>query len=198
MLLAGALLAAACGDNLDGHGPITADVAEEEGTARGSLLANQAGDEFRGDDPELVVAQIGAVLLALDDGEVLQAEVELDLGSDWEALDFAAKMRDEHSRHADAVTDLLSVRRISPVESGVSGELRGEAAAAVVELERATWLQVDFTYLRLQVELHAAGEVLVGSLIELAPDEELAGFLEATRGAIAEHRAEAEALLRAR
>jgi hypothetical protein len=199
MLLAGALLAAACGDNLDGRGTYAADAAIEEGEAMGGALADQAGDELDEANPELALGQLGAILLAFDDGEVAQAEVELDLGSDRGALDFAAKMRDEHSLHADAVSDLLFVRRVSPVESAVSGALRGEAAAGIAELQRALLAEVDFTYLRLQVKMHAAGEVLVGGLIDLTPgDEEIASFLEATRGAIAEHRAEAEALLRAR
>jgi GAF domain-containing protein len=138
-------------------------------------------------------------LIALDAGEVAQAEAELALGAGGPALDFANHMRDAHSLHADQVQGLLSDLQLAPAESAVSDALRAEAQAGLDEISRAPREDVDFTYLRIQLKMHAAGSVLVGRLADLAPhDSQLVELLRQTSGAIAEHRTEAEDLLRDR
>lgn len=200
LLVVGALLAAACGDNDPGPGRDAADVASDEGEAVGEDLADQAEAELAGEPAEATVGRIAAILLELDAGEISQAEVALDLGSDPEVLDFAAYLREAHSVHDERVDDLLDARMLAPIEGAVSRALRDEASAGIAELERAPLDEVDFTYLRLQVKMHAAGEALVGELIDLAPpdDEELRELLVATRDELATHGDRAEALLRAR
>jgi predicted outer membrane protein len=204
-LLASALscagLAAACaeGDDLDGDGGEAADAAAEEGEAKGASFVDLADDELANEPPVLAIARLGAILLALDDGEVGQAEVELERGRDAVVLDFAAQMRDEHSLHADDLEALLFDRGIPPVENTLSGALRLEAFAGMSELGDTPRGRIDFAYMRTQVVMHTAAGVLVERLIDLAPeDEELLDFLLATRDAIAGHRLEAVAILRVR
>jgi predicted outer membrane protein len=204
-LLASALLcagfAAACGGdhNEPSPGNDAADAAGEEGQAMGEALAAQAQDELAGEPAAIRAAHLGTILIALDQGEVEQAEAELELGFDAQVLDFALLMRDQHSGHADDAEDLLSDRGLAPLESSVSGALRDEAQRGIDELEHIPRSQVDFAYMRIQVKMHAAAGVLVERMIDLAPvDRELIDFLEDTRGAIEDHRIRAEAILRAR
>lgn len=195
ILLACAL--AACGDNDDSRGNVAADIATDEGAAMGEDLATEAEVELRGDPPALTIGQIGEILLTLDEGEILQAEVELARGLDEEARDFAGRMIDEHSLHADRVTDILFVRRIEPVDNAVAASLRAEAAATLDELERTPVEEIDIVYMRIQVTMHVAGLRLIAQLIDLAPaDAELRTFLQETYDVIAEHRDHAEGILR--
>jgi predicted outer membrane protein len=137
------------------------------------------------------------MLLALDEGEVMQAEAALERVQAPAALEFALRMRNEHTAHAAAVRDLLAACHACPSENTVSAALREAAAAGLEELSNAPPDRVGFTYLELQVMMLAAGEVLLDRLIELAPDARLEGFLQTTRDLIAEHRETADATLRA-
>lgn len=196
---------AACGDNLHpnenvpGSGDEAADAAITDGQAMGTDLANQAEAQLGPEAPATRIAHLGMILLALDQGEIDQAETLLELGSDAETLDFALLMRDQHTAHAAALMGLLSARKIAPLESPVSGALRTTSADAIAQLQGAPRAEVDFDYLQLQVEMHAAAGVLVERLIDLAPaDAELLDFLHRTRDAIADHQSRAEAILRRR
>lgn len=195
ILLACAL--AACGDNDDSRGNVAADIAIEEGTAMGEALATEAEVELRGDPPELTIGQIGEILLTLDDGEIRQAEIERARGIDEEPRDFAELMIEQHSLHADRVSDILFVRRIEPVDNAVAASLRAETAATLDELERTPVEEIDIVYMRIQVTMHVAGLLLIEQLIDLAAaDPELQVFLQETYDLLAQHRVNAEAILR--
>jgi predicted outer membrane protein len=185
ILLVGTLTCAglaACNDNDDGDGIEAAGVAAGDGQAMGSRLANRADDELGGQPREVAIGRIGAILIALDGGELAQAQVELDRGDDEEALDYAEMMRDEHTAHTGQVEELLAKRGVAPVENGVSRTLRAEAFAAADDLSLTPRRDVDFAYLELQVKMHAAAGVLVSRLIDLVPDAELLALLAVTPG----------------
>jgi predicted outer membrane protein len=202
--LACAGLAAACGGGGDdddgggGDGVIVADTAGEDGEAMGATLANRAEGELSGEPRSLIIERLGGIVLALDEGEIAQAETALDLGEDPAVLDFAEHMRRAHSEHADVLEDLLYNRGLAPTQGEVSGMLRTEAFVGIDELRHTPPGQVDFAYLRIQVMMHAAAAVLADRLLDLAPDAELFDFLRETSAAISEHRIQAEAILRAR
>lgn len=198
ILLLCAGLAAGCGDDDSSNaGEEAADAAEEDGEAMGEALGQQAELEIRNDPPTMIVGQIGDILLTIDGGELLQAEAELELGAYQPARAYAELMRTEHSRHLDDTEVLLEERQISPVDNPISEMLQREAQAGADELRASPPNGVDFAYMQLQVRMHAAGYVLVGQLIELAPDDQrLRDFLDETRAAIERHRDEAAALLR--
>jgi len=193
---------AACGGDGDdgggGDGVVVADTAGEDGEAMGASLADRAEAELSGEPRSLIIERLGGIALALDDGEVSQAETALELGEDPQVLDFAEHMRRAHSEHADELEDLLSDRGFVPTQGEVSGRLRTEAFVGIDELRHTPPGQVDFAYLRIQVMMHAAAGVLVDRLIDVAPDAELFDFLRETSAAISDHRIQAEAILRAR
>jgi predicted outer membrane protein len=197
-------LAAACGGGDDdggsggSDGVVAADAAREDGEAMGATLASQAEDELTREPRSLIIERLGGIVLALDDGEVSQAETELDLGEDSVVLDFAEHMRRTHADHADELEDLLYERGLVPTQGEVSGMLRTEAFVGIDELRHTPPAHVDFAYLRIQIMMHAAAGVLADRLIDLAPDAELFDFLRETSAAISEHRIQAEAILRAR
>ncbi len=221
-VLSCAVLAAACGDNEtpdddmagdgdggggddDGGGPgddggpdgdAAADAANQRGVTLGMELADLATADLGGQTACVIRARMGAILLALDEGEILQAEVALERGAEAPARELATRMRDEHAAHAAQVRDLLVLCQVAPLENAVSAALRAAATAGVEALRNARPEQLGFAYVELQVEMHAAGEVLLDRLLELAPDERFLDFIQATRDAVAQHREQADSLLR--
>jgi predicted outer membrane protein len=203
-LLASALscagLQAACSDDDMGRpGDAAADAATDAGEEMGSVLADQAQAQMGHELAPAALADLGAIVLAIDGGEISQAEIAIDRANDPVVMSYAARTSDEHADHADALEALLADRGVSPSESAVSGSLRAEALAGIGELKGTPRSELDFVYMRLQVKMHAAAGVLLDRLYDLAPaDGELLDFLDATRSAIAGHRSQAEAILRAR
>jgi predicted outer membrane protein len=182
-------------DDVD-HPDEVAELVITEGETQGEALAAQADAELAGVAPKDAVSRISAILLEIDQGEIAHSQIELDAGADPVARDFAAQMIDEHSRHDELVDDLLVRRSLSAVSGGVTAELRAGADAGIDVLTRESQVSVDFRYLRVELQMHVTGEVLVDSLINNAPDAEVEAFLVVTRDLIAAHREEAEALLR--
>jgi len=194
-------LATACSDEDSGGRPgdAAADAAAGDGEEMGSVLADQAQAQLGHEPAADAIAHLGAIVLAIDGGEISQAGIPIDRASDPVVMDYAERMSEEHADHADALEALLADRGVAPTESAVSGSLRAEAFAGISELKGTPRSELDFVYMRLQVKMHAAAGVLVNRLCDLAPDDaELLGFLDATRDAIAAHRSQAEAILRAR
>ena len=207
LLLAGALSLVAlpamtgCGDEGSGDRPgdMAADAASDDGEEMGAALAQQAEDMIESEPPSAALAHLGGIIVALDHGEVAQAELALDRAGDPVVQDYAARMSNEHRARADWVEDLLASRGASPEESSISGTLRMEAYASIGELRATPRHDLDFAYMRLQVKMHAAAGVLVNRLFGIAPDDgPLHDLLQATRDAVAAHRSQAEAILRAR
>ncbi len=177
-------------------GDAAADAANERGVALGMELAALATAELANQPRSIVWGWIGAILLALDEGEVLQAEVALERGDAPAALQFALRMRSEHAAHAAQLRDLLAACHACPLENRVSAALRMAAMTGIEELSNARPEQVSFRYMELEVMIHAAGEVLLDRLAELAPDAKLEDFVRTTRDHVAQHRQAADAILR--
>jgi predicted outer membrane protein len=196
-------LATACSDSDEDSGgrpgDAAADAATGDGEEMGSVLADQAQAQLGHEPAPAAIAYLGAIVLAIDGCELSQAEIAIDRANDPVVMDYADRMSDEHADHSDTLEALLADRGVSPTESAVSGSLRAEAFAGIRELKGTPRSELDFVYMRLKVKMHAAAGVLVNRLCDLAPDDAaLLGFLDATRDAIAAHRTQAEAILRAR
>ncbi len=184
------------GDGDDRDGNAAADEANARGVTLGMELAALATAELANQPKYVVWGRVGAILLALDEGEVLQAELALERGLEPAALEYALRMRSEHTAHAAQVRALLAACHACPLENQVSAALRGAAAGGIDDLRAARSELIGFEYMELQVMMHAAGEVLLDRLLDLAPDARLEGFLQTTRDHVAEHRETGDALLR--
>jgi predicted outer membrane protein len=207
LLLAGALSAlglsamVGCSDEDSGDRPgdAAADAASNDGEEMGAALAAQTGLQLAGEPMPAALAHLGAILLAIDGGALAQADLALERADDTVVQGYAAHMMHAHSAHADSVEYLLASRGVGPIETPISGTLRTESYAGMDQLRGTPRHDLDFAYMRLQVKMHAAGGVLVNRLFAIAPDDApLRELLDATRGAIAAHRSQAEAILRSR
>jgi predicted outer membrane protein len=184
------LAAAACGDDdMD-----AIDQVEEDGEQLGENHADAADAELRGMSDDDIVAASGAILLTIDDGEIMHATAALERAADPAARGFAMHMLEMHMTHAAQTGLLLAGHGLEPLDNPVSATLRTEAAANLDALVRAS--NVDYEYMRVQLMMHAEAYEIVDTLVDLAPTDDLSQFLVETRQVIASHRDDAEDILR--
>jgi predicted outer membrane protein len=189
-ILLAALLLPACSDDNDE----LRDDAVLEGEAMGNELAALAELEMAGQTPEEMAGISGAILLSIDEGEILLADFVLDVATDPEVLDYAEQMVIEHTGHIAATEDLLFDLGLDPIDNEVSLELDAEAQRVLRELQATD--DVDFEYIRSQVVMHSGALILLDSLQATAPYVELQAWIEETLGIVSEHRDDAEDILR--
>jgi predicted outer membrane protein len=192
--LALAIATAACGDN---NNPNDVQGAIDIGEQRGQVLATQTTTDLGSDTPEVALGKAGQIMLTIDDGEIMQAQLVVDAGvSDPAVLDFANRMITEHTAHRDATLNLIEASKVTPIESDVSSLIQSDAMQGLRELEDASSGDLDRTYMRLQVTMHAEASVIVGALQDLAPAPDIAAFIADTQAQIDAHRVDAADLLR--
>lgn len=162
----------------------------------GRDLLAQARIELAAQPAEVVLGKSCAMLLAIDDGEIMEAQRVLERSDDADVRDYAEQMIDDHGLHAEQTTNVLADAGAVEIETSVAAMLRAQSAAHAGDVEAAT--DVDFTYLRVQVVQHSAALVLVTGLVDYAPSDDAARWLTDTEATIRGHRARAEVLLSVR
>jgi predicted outer membrane protein len=184
----------ACDDDDDFVDFDDADEANADGSSLGSAHANEIDLDFADDSDELVTAKSAAIMIAIDEGEILLADFALQFAIEPIVLDFANEMIDVHSAHLDEIDALLVDFDLVPIESPTSDALRSEADGILRNLSIA--FDVDFEYMRSQVATHAEAFVIVDELVFQQPFAEWARFFEDTLLVIDDHLASAETILR--
>jgi len=184
----------ACSDSSSSDLDDPADVAEADGNDLGQGHAVDVEAELVLDDDPTAAGKLGAIMMALDDGEVLVSELLLDLSEDPVILDFADEMVFVHQNHMADTAQLLFDLGLEPIESDTSIALTAEADRNLRLLQTAT--DVDFEYMRQQVMMHTESFVIVSVMADIAPYEELQVLFDNTIPVIDEHRAEAIEILR--
>lgn len=171
-----------------------ADEAVDDGAVLGEDLANDA-DAMLGPEDALTRMEIaGGIMLAIDDGEILQAEAALDVVSDPFVIDFALEMIDVHTLHAEETESILFSNGAVPVESDITVKLAADTDAIVDRV--LTSFDPDFVYMQDQIVMHEQARILVTELAFHTDDTELGPFLSDTAFEIAIHRDDAISILR--
>lgn len=196
--LALAMVTSACGDN---NSPdIDVDEPAQQGQQRGETIATQVETDVANDTPEIVLGTIGQIMLTIDEGEIMQAQLIVDRSEDEDiddqVVDYANRMLDEHTAHMSQMMLLLDANEAAPLENAVSTQLRSEAQTGMRELENAEGNDLDRVYMRMQILMHSQSLVIVRTLEELAPEDEVRTFFGDTVQIIEDHRDEAQDILR--
>jgi putative membrane protein len=173
----------------DGGDPGLPDVDAqiEQGEDLGADTVVQIEDELIGADEVTVICKTADIGAALNDGEILHAEIALDLSDDPEVLDFAQLLIDEHSANTETAEIILADRGMAFIPSQVSDTLAAEAELVAQDLEAAAPEDFDALYLDTQIVAHAQASVIVDEFANQAPDPELGGFWSDTGDAIEGH-----------
>ena len=147
-------------------------------------------------DIELSDAEVAAVLRAANTGEVEQGELAMMQASNDDVVAYATRMVDEHTAANMRLADLVDAESIEPEENALSEQLTAETMNILAELEDESGMDFDLAYMEAQRTVHAqvleiADEVLLPS----TQNADLRAELQMLRPAVADHLADAEALL---
>jgi predicted outer membrane protein len=191
-------LAPACGGGGSSGTVIVDDPVGDtvaEGQATGDGLADQTYGELNGDDYQIVIGKTGSILAALNDGEINQADFALDLIIDDDIFQFA---NDLIADHDDANADLDAIVRsygIGYIPSSTADSLSLEANAGIGELRASPPGELDFTFVDLQVRMHAAAQVMLDELYTQVGPGDMGDFILDTEDMIDAHLAVSTDLL---
>jgi hypothetical protein len=179
-------------DTVDSDAP--ADIADADGNDLGTGHAVDTQADIAVDDDPTAAGKLGAIMMTLDEGELVLSDFILDVATDPVILDFAEEMVFVHENHMADTAQLLFDLGLAPIESDTSLEL-----AAEVDRNRRllqTTFDVEFEYMRQQVMMHSESLVIVTVMADIAPYEELQVLFDNTIPVIDEHRAHAIEILR--
>jgi predicted outer membrane protein len=113
---------------------------------------------------ERQTAAMAAVARAINNGEIMQAELALQMAQNREVLAFAQSMKDDH---LTANVRMNSLFNVQPQENMLSRTMEGQVRAMTAALQRVPSSFFDKTYLQSQIVLHA--QVLASLRLGLIP-----------------------------
>jgi predicted outer membrane protein len=193
LLASSFLVVAACSDS-DVLDP--ADVAIADGETLGDTHAAQAEVDFAVDSDEVVAGKSAAIMMAIDDVQLLVADLALEVSTDPIVLDYADEILITRSEHLAATGDLVLGLGLSPIENPISDAIHLEAERHLRSLDLIPDNGFDFEFMRVEVTMHSEAVVLVSALADLAPFIDLQIFFDDAIGMIEIQRADAELILR--
>jgi predicted outer membrane protein len=161
--------------------------AIDDGELRGDQVNIQIEDELAGASDEVVVSTTVAIGGALNEAEIIHAEIALDRSSDPEILDFAEMLIRDHTANIAEAESMLVERGVGPIGSDVADDLAAEADFAADELDATSDANFDRVFLDMQLTMHGQARVIVGEFADIVPDEDMAAFWDDTRATIDGH-----------
>lgn len=145
----------------DGAGAATADGVEAVESASQALVLWS--------DPE-----ISAFLIAVNDGELAQANLALTRAADPDVIEFAQTMIADHTFANQLVASLLARLRVAPADNPVSQAFAAQAVADAAALQGLVGPAFDRAYMDSQVRFHyEALTQLRAQLVAASPGFEL-------------------------
>jgi hypothetical protein len=197
VLALGLALAPACGGGGSGGVVVDDPVGDTiaDGQATGDGLANETYGELNGGDYQIVIGKTASILAALNDGAINQADAAIDFIVDADIFQYA---NDEIADHDDANADLDGVVRlygIGYIPSSTADSVALEANAGIGELRASDPADIDFTYVDLQVRMHAAAQVMLDELYTQVGAGEMGDFILDTEDLVDAHLAVSTDLL---
>jgi putative membrane protein len=144
-------------------------------------------------EPALSDAQVIAVLLAVNQGEIQMADLAIRNATGNEVKQFAAMMKTMHSAGLQRTKSTESRTRISQVGSEVSQYLDNEVAVAIKDLRGRSGASFDRAYMDVQVRAHT--DVLAAIDHRLTPSAtngEVRTLVAETRQAVVGHLTKAQ------
>lgn len=163
--------------------PGNIDVAEDD---------EESAREAEGEVWFLPTEAIVGILIAVNDGEILQAEIALDRAVTPQVRAYAEQMIAEHTLANDALLALLTDLGTAPVETSIRRQLTARATYEVAFLQRRPQAYFDLAYMNLQIAAHRRALFLIESrLIPAAIGDLVLPLLVEARDMVAAHLIEA-------
>lgn len=133
-------------------------------------------------------ADIAAVMVAANDGEIAQGQVATSRASSDEVRAFAQMMLNDHTAANTSASALFADRGITPSETDTSRTLRQSSAETVAAISSYSGSAFDRVYMDAQVTAHEwLLRTLDTNMIPSAEDSRLRDLLTAQRASVAAH-----------
>jgi putative membrane protein len=188
------------GDGGGGHGGAAGSdggAAHDGGGGTGGS-GGAGGTAGTGGAAALSDAQIGAVMLEANNGEVAAAQIATAKAQNGNVLAFAMMMINDHSAANTHLSMVLQTANIAPADSAIRANLAMQASQAESTLLSTPTASFDRAYIQSQVTMHMMVlQLLDGTLIPQAQNTELKAELQAERATVMTHLADAQQLLAA-
>lgn len=140
-------------------------------------------------------AQIMHVLATANTGEVEQGTLASSKATDPAVLSFAQRMVTEHTAGNQRGQTLAQAKGLTPADNPTSQQLKSESDAIVAQLQPLTGAAFDAAYIDSQVTVHTKVLALIDEvLLPAATDPDVRTELTTTRGHVATHLSEAQAI----
>jgi putative membrane protein len=173
-----------------------ADAGEATDTDAGKPDEADGGEADGGEDAAPGDAEIGAILAAVNAGEIEQADYALLRSDVAEVRAYAHLMLAEHTAAAESLAAILSSIEVEPSESDTSRELRASAATALATLQSTPSPEFNLAYIAAQAAQHEAVLALIDALLlPNAESAELREYLETLRASVTTHLQAAQGIL---
>jgi putative membrane protein len=137
-------------------------------------------------------AQLAAVVAAIHEGEIQEAQLAANKGSSGEVKRFAHEMVNVHREMQARDGALLSRLQITPSDNAVSNQLKSDAQNEMSALETVRGHDFDRDYIDSQVRAHNKALELLDRIIPNIKSSEFRGQLQSARPKIEAHLREAE------
>src|SRR5262245_30725438 len=193
--IAAAVLALVPGCNDDTIVDDPVGETQDQGFARGTVLADQAAAELGGDDLAIVIGKTASILAVLNDGQIDQASFAVQVVGAGDIFDFANALIIDHDDANGALDAVVRFYGVPFVPSVAAESLAAQYGAGLGSLRTTPQHDIDFRFIELQVINHAEAEVLLDELFLQVGPGAMGDYILNTRDLEALHLDEASALL---
>jgi putative membrane protein len=165
----------------------TNNVDQPAGAPPPAAAPAPAGGLAANDPSKLDDAQIAAVVIALNTGEIQEAQLAQTKAKSQDVKAFAAHMIKAHTAMLDKGTKDFKASNLTPVDTTVSNDLRNQASMQLSSLQGENGKSFDDTYINGQVKAHQDALNMVDQLLTAAKDSKLHADLLDARTHIERH-----------
>jgi putative membrane protein len=144
------------------------------------------------DVSNLTDAQTAAVIGALNEGEIEQAQLAMTKATSPEVKRFAGSMATAHRQMQNKATELLKRLQITPMDNAVSSQLKSDTQSEMTTLQSLRGKEFDRDYIDAQVRAHNEALELLDRMTPNVKNPELKSAINADRPKIESHLREAE------
>jgi putative membrane protein len=137
-------------------------------------------------------AQIAAVLEAIHDGEIRQAQLATTHATSQSVKRFATHMMAAHRAMLGRTTAILARAQITPSDNAVSNQLKSDGHAQLSTLQGMRGREFDRTYIDAQVRGHTDALEVIDRILPNLRNQDLKNEVQNARPHVEEHLREAE------
>ena len=144
------------------------------------------------DPAHLEDAEIAAVLIAINDGEIQEAELATTRGKSDDVKTFASHMLKAHKSMLDDSNKAFLRAKLTPSANAVSDQLNADIKDEVLNLQTRQGQAFDEAYIDDQLKAHEKALSLIDEMAPNAKDTNLQAKLRADRTKIEKHQKEVQ------